>query len=769
MPLNLDPESAAARDFAKRCVPEGESLDVGLLLSAFFHATDLNERVPELEPFFQKPEVCSDEVPREIPLSRALVSPVTDLAKNNADPITPVAFFSALLWSPPGMSFAAEKGVPEEALNRALATLRGEADTSEAGSPGKSANTTVEGWRIGWRGTERRKEALEELNPFGRMLTEGRPPQEKIIGMDEEIQALLKSLVKRKQRSALIIGLPGVGKTALVRELARRLMVGDPNIPTRMRDYDIFELSSNFLKAGTSLVGQYEERVNKLIKTLSENSKIILFVDEVHSLLQSGMHEKGNFTEANEAFKKALAQGDFSMIGATTTAEFRHYLEPDQALVQRFSIVSIQPPTPGEVLAIVEGRLPEIEGFYDVEIPAEILRKAVDLTEEYLPTRAQPRKAIQLLDEACAYCVTRTPPLEEVTEGVLWESLEDTVGHELLREETLTQGGLFGALSRKIVGQDEALEGICRAFISGLGGWVTERDHPRGVFLFGGPTGVGKTETALLLAKELGGGREALVRVDCNTLQPSGGDSGHALNVLLGPAPGYIGYVRGKGGLLSRIREHPESIVLFDEIEKADPGVGELLLQILDSGRCEDNDGNLLDFRRAFIVFTTNAGVVYDAPKTIGFLKAAELEGPRADVEKLKAEIRRKGLGEEFLGRISHYFIFGGLSPDAVTAILETQLEKLQDTAELRGYELEWGQGVVGHLVSQWQPRFGVRHLLAILRNRIVEQLSVADAQGELDGVGRIRLTVADEGKEETPAGTAIRERKGDTLVIGLG
>jgi ATP-dependent Clp protease ATP-binding subunit ClpA len=242
--------------------------------------------------------------------------------------------------------------------------------------------------------------------------------------------------------------------------------------------------------------------------------------------------------------------------------------------------------------------------------------------------------------------------------------------------------------------------------------------------------------------------------------------------VLLGPPPGYLGFVRGKGGALSRVREVPECIVLFDEIEKADPGVGEILLQIMDEGRCEDNEGNLLDFRRAFLVFTTNAGATYDEGKTIGFDPSSRGAGPSTDVGEMKEEIRKMGLGEEFLGRVTHFFIFGGLEHSAVRAILATQLDRLRDTAEVRGYTLEWDPGVVDHLVAQWQPRFGVRHLLAILRNRIVEQLSVADAQRELKGVTRIRLSLLPADGAVAPeglTGAATRERRDDTLVIHLG
>jgi ATP-dependent Clp protease ATP-binding subunit ClpA len=223
--------------------------------------------------------------------------------------------------------------------------------------------------------------------------------------------------------------------------------------------------------------------------------------------------------------------------------------------------------------------------------------------------------------------------------------------------------------------------------------------------------------------------------------------------------------------VLSRIRDYPEGIVLFDEIEKADAGVGTLLLQIMDDGRCEDNDGNLLDFRRAFLVFTTNAGAVYQRQQTVGFLKEPAPSEPTTSLDALKAEIRAMGLGEEFLGRISHFFVFQGLRPEAVRVILQAQLGGLSGIAAERGYRLEWDDAVVDHLVSRWQPRFGVRHLVVILRNRVVEQLSVADAQGELKGVQTIRLELlrpAAAAGEEDLAGLARCSRRNGTLVIGV-
>jgi ATP-dependent Clp protease ATP-binding subunit ClpA len=497
-------------------------------------------------------------------------------------------------------------------------------------------------------------------------------------------------------------------------------------------------------------------------------------VDEIHSLFQSGMHFQGPFSQANEAFKAALGRGSIACIGCTTTAEYRHYIEPDGALDRRFEKIKLEQPSPEATRAILQARLPRLAGHYaPLHIPDEMLRRTVELTEEYLPGRYQPDKSIQLIDRACAVCVTATPPREEVTEDALFEALEATIGHGVVRAGELTEAGVLERLRAKIVGQDEALHAIASAFVGGLGTWKAPKG-PRGRFVFCGPTGVGKTETAVLLARILGGGsKEALLRIDCNTLQGSGYDSGPALNRLIGVPPGYIGYARGEGGILSKIRDLPECIVLFDEIEKADPGVGEIILQILDEGRVEDADGNPLDFRRAFIVFTTNAGAIYDSAKAVGFEKpsGAARASPTADVESVMAALRASGHGEEFLGRHLRFFVFKALDDAAIRTVIGQQLAGLRQTAEVRGYQLDWDPTLVDYLASQWQPRFGVRHLTTILRHRIAEQLSVGEAQGELRGVSRIYLEPMrmEAGAERLEhSGLAARERRDGTLVIKL-
>jgi ATP-dependent Clp protease ATP-binding subunit ClpC len=299
-----------------------------------------------------------------------------------------------------------------------------------------------------------------------------------------------------------------------------------------------------------------------------------------------------------------------------------------------------------------------------------------------------------------------------------------------------------------------------------------EAKGPRGNFFFAGPTGVGKTWTAVMLAEILAGGKGALIRVDCNTLQGSGHDSQPAINRLFGPPPGYVGYVRGEGGILSKIRDIPEAIVLFDEIEKADPGVAKALLQILVEGTARDADDNLLDFRRSFLIFTSNAGVSYGSGRvSVGFDMGADTGGTAATVTKetVLEDLRRRGLPQEFLARNFKWFIFSELTRSEIPIVIDRQLASLVEMTELHGYELEWDAGIVDYLADQWEPQFGVHHLATIVKNRITEQLSVADAQGELEGVEHIRLERFEAGVEEQASvAGASRTRDGDTLIIKL-
>jgi ATP-dependent Clp protease ATP-binding subunit ClpA len=751
MKPNFDSACQNAIDLAKGSLPEGASLDVEHLMAAVYHATDIKGRLPQVAIYLPLPQPVKQ--PRDkVPVAESLKPVLGRLAKDG-QPVTAEKLFSALVGCAPGRQALNARGLRDADLQTWL-------DSLEAGAR--------------WRQSPERDAAMRTLSPYGRMLTAIELPQRGTAKMDKPMGALVRTLSKMRRRNAIVVGPPGTGKSALIYELARRLTHGDESIPDHLRDADLFELSPAFLASGAARVGDYEARVKSLLEVLQANPKIILFVDEVHSFFQSSMHHQGWRSDANESFKGALAKGDITCIGCTTDAEYRAYIAPDKALERRFNIIHMEPPSRDDTIAILRSRIPKMEEYFaPLRISEPILPLVVDLTDEHLPSRYQPDKSIQLLDEACAVCRTSRPPAKEVAEPHVIQALEDLIGHGLVRNRQVTEAEVYDELRQAIVGQYALLREVARKFVAGLQSW-DRRTAPRAVFLFGGPTGVGKTETARALARILGGGREHMVRIDCANLQGSGtGHDSRALTwQLLGPAPGHVGFVHGQCGLLGKVRDMPESVVLFDEFEKADRTLGQLLLPILDEGRTQDTEGNLLDFHRAFIIFTTNAGCSYEH-RSFGFDRAnpSAPDRPAVEQESLQAHLRAIGLGEEFLARIQHWFLFQGLDAASIREIVQQQLQRLRQTVQGRGLRLEWDAELLDHLADQWQPRFGVRHLTTILTNRIVEQLSVAAAQDELEGVSEIRLRLLRiEGGDRSRSltGIATRERLQHTLLIHL-
>ncbi len=620
------PEANKALDLAKRAVPDGGVLTAELLLAAALRtapveAPALVACLPDVNPVHEEP-------PEQVPIDEPLRPVLGQLLRRSDVSLTELAL--AVLRSPPAHEYLNGRGISDADLEQLVTRLGGTKD-----------DVAAEGWRT----SEQREEVLERLEPWGRVLTQSRPASKGLMRLDRYLHSLQKNLLKMRRPNALIIGQPGTGKTALVYEFARLITEGDPRVAPALRDRDVFELSLSLFRAGSGVVGEYEKRVGELIRIFEEHPQVILFVDEIHSMLQSGIHEGGPFTQGDQAFKQAIGKGGFSLIGATTIAEYSHYIQPDGALARRFGLLRIEPPTPEEALRILEGRVEQYRHHYaPLRIDEPILAKTVELSEKLLLTRFQPDKSLDVLDEACAECVMHEPALEAVTESVLMAAIEDETGHSVIVPGTLTADLVADRLHEGILGQDTAIQTIARGFVAGLSEDWLQHDGPRRIFFFCGPTGTGKTETARRLATILGGGRECMLRIDCNTLMGSGAeDPGPIVNRLLGAPRGYIGYARGEGGLLSKIREMPEAIVLFDEIEKASPHIGKLLLQVLDEGKVEDVDGNLLDFRRAFVVFTTNAGCRYGASRSsrMGFfgddlLSSSQESVPTVTIEAVK-------------------------------------------------------------------------------------------------------------------------------------
>lgn len=753
------PEANAALDRAKQAVPEGGALTAELLLAAAVETGALGETVPQLVTYLPKLSPTTGEPPGQVLIDEPLRPVLGALLARPDVGLNELAL--AVLKSPAARKYLAGQGMPDAEIDHVISTMD---------SPTGDVATTDGTWRT----SAERQDVLGQLAPWGRCLTLTEAPAKGGMQMDRYLRSLQKNLLKMRRSNVLIIGQPGTGKTALVYEFARLIVDGDEKIAPALRDRDVFELSVSLFRAGAGMVGEYEKRVGQLIQILEQHPQVILFVDEIHSMLQSGIHESGPFTQGDQGFKQAIGKGLLSLIGATTVAEYSHYIQPDGALTRRFGLVRIEPPTPEEALSILRGRVEQYRRHYaPLRIDDEMLARTVEMSEDLLLTRFQPDKSLDVLDEACAVCVMHEPPLESVTESVLMTAIEDEIGHSVLVPGTLTADLVAARLHETILGQHSAIETIARGFVAGLSQEWLQHDGPRRIFFFCGPTGTGKTETARRLAMILGGGREAMIRIDCNTLMGSGAeDPGPIINRLLGVPRGYIGYARGEGGLLSKIRDMPEAIVLFDEIEKASPHIGKLLLQILDEGKVEDVDGNLLDFRRSFVIFTTNAGCRYSAEGGgIGFGAGDEKHSqavPTVTVQAVKDELRASGYGEEFFGRQIDFVIFEGLAKGVIEQVLRHQMEDLQKTAKERGYELTWSEEVFDHLLTEWTPRVGARWVFNMLRNRVEEQLALAETEGQLEGVALIQLqllpTEPDADLEEI--GRARRRREGETLVV---
>jgi MoxR-like ATPase len=466
--------------------------------------------------------------------------------------------------------------------------------------------------QIRWRGSSVRKRFIRFFQPYyGDLLTSSDLENPALIDVERTVETIYCTRHKITRKNIIILGQAGIGKTAVIRELAYRIVHCRKPFTDTLNDVDIVELVPARVHANTKYVGTYEEKIENLLSVISICPHVIVFIDEIHAFLRASVTwEQDLYWRGNQLFKKYLAEGSVSFIGCTTPAEYRHYIESDKALARRFTLLKLDPPTPKTTLAILKRQRQKLAKHHGVTVTDEALGRIVELTEDYLPGRYQPDKSIQLLEESLSRCKLRKE--KELTSDAAMIALEDMIGHPPLGIRSLTEEDICSRLQHKIRGQDGALRGISRAVITGLGGWLN-RNGPRGVFFFGGPTGVGKTETAIRLAKILGGGQDILIRIDCNTLQGYGWNSEEIIRRLIGPPPGSSQYVLGMGGVLSAVRDLPESVILFDEFEKADPTVARLLLQVIDSGRLKDPDDNVLDFRRTFIILTTNLGFGHPA------------------------------------------------------------------------------------------------------------------------------------------------------------
>ena len=530
------------------------------------------------------------------------------------------------------------------------------------------------------------------LDRYGRRLSllarEGALPP--LIGREQEMLSLARVLIRQRKANAVLVGEAGVGKTGIVEGLAARLAAG--GAPKELANVEIVELTMSAMVAGTKYRGEFEERMEAVLKEARDTPGLILFLDELHTVLGAG--GTSGSADAASILKPMLARGEIRVIGATTAAEYQRYVEEDPALQRRFAVIWVEEPTRAEAVEILEGVAGDLERHHRIEIAEEAPAAAVELAIRYLPEQRLPDKAIDLLDQACA--AARIPLLTpssadaDAAPAKVGRSELVAVVAERARipvervavQEAQRLLGLEEHLSRRVIGQDAAVAAVSEAVRASRAGLGDPR-RPIGVFLLAGPTGSGKTELAKALAEFLFDDEQRLIRIDMSEYQDR-----YTVSRLLGAPPGYLGHDR-EGQLSGPLRAHPHSVVLFDEVEKAHPEVLDLFLQIFDEGRLTDSRGRRISFTETVVMLTTNLGYERGTSGGMGFQQGNEsVRVPTAGPGKIMAELRRT-LRPELLGRVGNVVVFEPLSRAALEAVLDKLLARVHDRLADRALSLE--------------------------------------------------------------------------------
>ncbi len=569
-----------------------------------------------------------------------------------------------------------------------------------------------------------------------------------VVGREKELERVVQILSRRTKNNPALIGEPGVGKTAVAEALAQA--IADGAVPPSLKGKRLLSLDLASMVAGTKYRGEFEERVRNILAELRRAGDVILFLDELHTVVGAGSAE-GAIDAAN-LLKPALGRGELQVLGATTVAEYRRYIEKDAALERRFQPVAVNEPTAAETLRILKGLRPRYEAHHGVPIPDAALEAAVELAGRYLPQRRFPDKAVDLMDEAAA--LTRTThragspfPWQRAWKGeVTPQTVAKVVGmwtgipvEELTSGERTRLAGLEGDLRRAVVGQPRAVHAVAQAVRRGRLGLQDPR-RPSGSFLFLGPTGVGKTQLCRELARALFGSEERLLRLDMSEYTDK-----HTAARLVGAPPGYVGYDDG-GVLIEKLRRQPYSLVLFDEVEKAHPGVLDLLLQILEEGTLTDGQGRVADFRNAVVVLTSNLGA-----EKLGD-KAVPMGFGRQDGEQRRREAAlnaaKSFFRPELLGRLDEIVLFDPLDLSAMTAIARSLLAQSARRLERHGVRLELPPGEVEALAREAaKAGEGARPLRRLIAKAVEDKAACAILDGGLRPGGCLCLKMEQEEK----------------------
>ena len=634
--------------------------------------------------------------------------------------------------------------------------------------------------------------STQTLNQFSDDLTkkaeEGK--LDPVVGRNEEIERVIQILSRRTKNNPCLIGEPGVGKTAIIEGLAQRIIAGD--VPEILKNKRVVSLDISGMVAGAKYRGDFEERIKKALGEVKKAGDIILFIDEIHTIVGAGAAE-GAIDAAN-ILKPMLARGELQLIGATTLNEYRKYIEKDAALERRFSPVNVKEPSEKDTIKILKGIRDKYEAHHNVKITDEAIEAAVNLSVRYINDRFLPDKAIDLIDEAAskARLKTYTEPdslknlqeeLETITKdkeeavrnqkfekaaslrdkekelktkfeeetkkwknkntksvtNITEENIADVISSwtgiptkKLTEDENKRLKNLEKNLHERVVGQNEAVEAVAKAIRRGRVG-LKDPNRPIGSFLFLGPTGVGKTELSKALAEVLFGDENAMIRLDMSEYMEA-----HSVSKLIGSPPGYVGFEEG-GQLTEKIRRKPYAVILFDEIEKAHPDVMNMLLQILEDGRLTDSTGRTVNFKNTVIIMTSNLGArLITDKKTLGFANNEDKkEDGNKEYEETKKEVMdvlKKELRPEFINRIDEIIVFHKLNDDEISCIIDIMLKQVVERLKAQKIEIELDESVKKLIAEKGiDKNFGARPLRRTIQNLLEDRLAEEIIDGKLN------------------------------------
>ena len=542
---------------------------------------------------------------------------------------------------------------------------------------------------------------------------------DEVIGRADEIDRVMQILCRRKKNNPLLVGEPGVGKTAIVEGIA--LKIAEGSVPEAIKDYKVYALDMGSLLAGTKYRGDFEKRLKDVLQELSAQDKAILFIDEIHTLVGAGSTGGGSM-DASNLLKPALARGELKCIGATTFAEFRNFFDKDKALSRRFGKVDVNEPSIEDTFKILKGLQKKYEEFHNIKFSDEALQESIDVSLKYIHDRFLPDKAIDIIDDAGAHFMLKGKQNKKVSKkdiaDIAAKMLKIPVT-SINKDTTSLLKGLDKRLKGKIINQEEAIDNLTKAIKRSYAG-LNKENTPIGSFLFMGPTGVGKTALARELANEL--------NVNFERLDMSEYMEKHAVSRLIGAPPGYVGFEQG-GLLTEMIKKNPYTVLLLDEIEKAHPDIMNILLQIMDGAKLTDNNGETSDFKNVILIMTSNIGT--KEPNVMGFNKDNSAKSDKAIKEFFSPEFRN---------RLSKVIEFNELTPEDLEKIIKIEIGKLNERLKDKKVKITLTKNALSQIAKIAYSGFGARDITRIIDENINEYLSEAMLFGELKKGGVVKV-----------------------------